>query len=134
MRERPTLYDFMIATDSYTYHYLFIGIFLVVALVFPVLPIILAYFVAPKKPSASKNATYECGMESEGDAWIQFRVQYYIFALLFVVFDIETVFIFPAAIAFRETGLSSFVALMLFIVILAESLIWAWKKNILEWE
>ncbi len=124
----------MIAIDTYTYHYLFIGIFFVVALIFPVLPVLLASRIAPKKPSAIKNASYECGMEAKGDPWIQFRVQYYLFALLFVVFDIETVFIYPCAIAFPAFGLQGFLAMMLFIVILAESLIWAWKKGFLEWE
>lgn len=124
----------MINTDSYSYHYLFIAIFLLIAIVFPLLPVIMASFVTPKKPSESKSASYECGLESEGDSWIQFRIQYYIFALMFVIFDIETVFIYPCSIAFQEIGLSGFLAISLFIVILAESLVWAWKKNILEWE
>ena len=83
------------AANSYLYHYLFIGIFVLFAIVFPLLPIILAHFVAPRKPSAVKNATYECGLEAEGDSWIQFRVQYYIFALIFVIFDVEAIFIYP---------------------------------------
>jgi len=124
----------MIHTDSYSYHYLFIGIFILVAITFPLLPVILAGFVAPKKPSPSKNAIYECGMEAKGDSWIQFRVQYYIFALMFVIFDIETVFIYPCAISFQKMGVPAFLAMVVFILILAESLIWAWKKNILEWE
>ncbi len=124
----------LMSTDTYFYHYLFIGIFVLVALVFPVLPVVLARFVAPRKPSSIKNATYECGMEAKGDSWIQLRVQYYIFALIFVVFDIETVFLFPTAISFQSLGVNAFLAIALFIVILAESLIWAWKKNILEWE
>lgn len=74
-------------TQSYFYHYLFIGIFVLVAIVFPILPIILAKFVAPKKPSPIKNATYECGLEAQGDPWIQFRIQYYLYALIFVIFD-----------------------------------------------
>ena len=124
----------MINTDSYSYHYLFIALFLLIAIVFPLLPVVLAGFVAPKKPSEIKNATYECGMESKGDSWIQFRVQYYVFALMFVIFDIEAVFIFPTAISFQKIGPQAFMAIAIFIVILAESLFWAWKKNILEWE
>ena len=124
----------MIATDSYFYHYLFIGIFVLFAVVFPLLPIVLAYFVAPKKPSPIKNASYECGLEAEGDSWIQFRVQYYIFALLFVIFDVETVFIYPWAVSFQRLGLFAFVEMILFIAILAVGLVYAWRKNLLEWE
>ena len=122
------------ATDSYSYHYLFIGFFLIFALIFPVLPLVLARFVAPKKPSQTKNATYECGLESEGDSWIQFRVQYYIYALIFVIFDIETIYIYPWAVAYRKLGLFAFVEMTLFIAILAVGLIYAWKKKLLEWE
>lgn len=122
------------STDSYFYHYLFIGIFALVALAFPALPIVLARFVAPRKPSDSKNATYECGLESEGDSWIQFRVQYYIFALVFVIFDVEAVFIFPWAIAFQKLGPEAFWAMMLFILFLALGLVYEWRKNALEWD
>lgn len=112
----------------------FLGFFLLIALIFPVLPLILAHFVAPHKPSAIKNATYECGMEATGDSWIQFRVQYYIFALIFVIFDIETVFIYPWAVAFKKLGLFGFVEMVIFIAILAVGLVYAWKKKALEWE
>ena len=122
------------ATDSYFYQYLFIAMFLLFAMVFPVLPIALAWVVAPKKPSAIKNATFECGLESKGDSWIQFRIQYYLFALIFVIFDVETVFIFPWAVAFKELGFFAFVEMILFILILAVGLIYAWKKNVLEWD
>ena len=121
-------------TNSYFYHYLFIGLFGLFAIVFPVLPIVLARFVAPRKPSPSKNATYECGLAAEGDAWIQFRVQYYIFALIFVIFDVETIFIYPWAVSFRELGVFAFWEMILFIAILAVGLIYAWRKKMLEWE
>ena len=121
-------------THSYFYHYLFLAVFVLFAVVFPLLPIILAKFVAPKKPSAIKNATYECGLEAEGDSWIQFRVQYYLFALIFVIFDVETVFIYPWAVSFKELGLFAFVEMALFMAILAVGLVYAWKKNLLEWD
>ena len=121
-------------TSSYGYHYLFLGLFLLFALVFPVLPIIAARFVAPRKPSASKNAEYECGLEAKGESWIQFRVQYYIFALIFVIFDIETAFIYPWAVAFKQLGLFAFGEMILFIAILGFGLVYAWKKQALEWE
>ena len=122
------------AIGSYSYQYLFIGIFLLVAIVFPVLPVILARFIAPRKPSASKNATYECGLESEGDAWIQFRVQYYLFALIFVIFDVETIFIYPWAVAFKSLGMFAFIEMLIFIGILALGLFYAWRKNALNWD
>ena len=122
------------ATDSYFYHYLFIGIFLLIALVFPVLPVVLAHFVAPRKPSAVKNASYECGLEAEGDSWIQFRIQYYLFALIFVIFDVETAFIYPWAVAFKKLGVFAFVEMLIFVAILGVGLIYAWRKNLLEWD
>ena len=122
------------STQSYFYHYLFIGVLVLFAAVFPLLPIVLAKFVAPKKPSASKNDTYECGLAAEGDAWIQFRVQYYLYALLFVIFDVETVFIYPWAVSFKHLGLFAFIEVILFLAILAVGLAYAWKKNLLEWE
>ncbi len=121
-------------TDSYFYHYLFIGLFVLFAIAFPLLPIILAKFVAPKKPSAIKNASYECGLEAEGDSWIQFRIQYYIFALMFVIFDIETIFIYPWAVSFKRLGLFAFVEMFIFIAILGVGLVYAWRKKVLEWD
>ncbi|HXV27683.1 MAG TPA: NADH-quinone oxidoreductase subunit A [bacterium] len=121
-------------TDSYSYHYFFMSVFVLFAIAFPLLPIILAGFVAPKKPSAVKNSSYECGLEAQGDSWIQFRIQYYIYALIFVIFDIETIFIYPWAVAFKKLGLFAFVEMILFIAILSVGLIYAWKKKVLEWE
>ena len=121
-------------TDSYSYHYLFLGIFLAFALVFPVLPILLAKLVAPRKPSPLKQMPYECGIEPVGDPWVQFRVQYYIYALIFVIFDVETIFIYPWAVAFKQLGLLGFVEMLLFIAVLAVGLIYAWKKKALEWD
>ena len=120
--------------NSYLYNYLFLGVFLIVAITFPLLPIILAYFVAPKKPSSIKNATYECGIEAKGDSWIQFKVQYYLYALIFVVFDIETIFIYPWAVAYRSMGLFAFIEMLVFIAILAVGLLYAWRKGILAWK
>lgn len=119
--------------DPYTYHYLFIGIFILIAIVFPLLPILLAKVVAPKKPSPTKNATYECGMETIGETWVQFRVQYYLYALLFVIFDIETIFVYPWAVAFNQLGLFAFIEMIIFLAILAGGWAYAWKKGVLEW-
>lgn len=122
------------SSGSYFYQYLFVGIFFVLALVFAAIPLVLAWFLAPKKPSADKQATYECGLASKGDPWMQYHVQYYLFALIFVIFDIETVFIYPWAVAFKKLGLFAFVEMAIFIAILAFGLIYAWKKKMLEWD
>ncbi len=120
--------------DSYYSSYLFLAIFLGVALIFPVLPLILAKFIAPKKPSAIKQASYECGVEAKGDAWIQIRVQYYIFAIIFLIFDIETIFVFPWAVAYKQLGVFAFAEMMIFLTILIGGWAYAWKKGVLEWD
>ncbi len=120
--------------DSYLYNFLFLGIFFAVAIIFPLLPILLAQFVAPKKPCTIKNATYECGVEAKGDPWIQFKAQYYLYALLFVIFDIETIFIYPWAVAYKSMGHFAFIEMLIFIAILAVGLLYAWRKGILEWK
>lgn len=121
-------------TSEYAYQYLFIGILTVAAIVMAVLPLILARFLAPKKPGASKTAAYECGLESVGDPWVQFRVQYYLYALLFVIFDVEIVFIYPWALVWRSLGWVALVEMALFLAILAVGLAYAWRKGVLEWE
>ncbi len=115
-------------------NYLFLGLFFVGAAVVPLLPVILARFIAPKKPGSVKLEAYECGMETEGDSWVQFRIQYYVFAILFVVFDVEALFIFPWAVVFKTLGTEGLVAMGIFLVILTLGLIYAWQEGALEWE
>ncbi|OGW86808.1 MAG: NADH-quinone oxidoreductase subunit A [Omnitrophica bacterium RIFCSPHIGHO2_02_FULL_46_11] len=119
---------------TYEYQYLFLGIFLLIAIAFPLLPIILARFIAPKKPNPIKTSSYECGMEAKGDSWVQFKAQYYIYALIFVIFDIEVIFIYPWAVAFKQMGLFAFIEMVIFLAILGFGLIYAWKKRVLEWK
>jgi NADH:ubiquinone oxidoreductase subunit 3 (subunit A) len=111
----------------------FIAILAVISLVTPAAPIIIGRFLGPRKPNPMKNATYECGVETVGDTWVQFKVQYYIFALVFLVFDIEVVFLYPWAVAYNRLPLLGMVAGVIFIVTLAEALIYAWRKGALEW-
>ena len=120
--------------SAYFQQYLFIGLLTAVAVVLGVAPLILAKFIAPKKPGKSKQAPYECGLESKGDPWVQFRVQYYVYALLFVIFDVEVVFIYPWALVWKGFGPAIFAEMVLFLAILAVGLIYAWKKGVLEWE
>lgn len=120
--------------NSYEYNYLFIGIFLIIAILFPLIPLALARLIAPKKPNPIKSSSYECGVESKGDSWIQFKAQYYIYALIFVIFDIEVIFIYPWAVAYRQMGLFAFIEMLVFLGILIFGLVYAWRKNILEWK
>ena len=113
--------------------WIFIGIFLLIGLVFPTVPLVAAFFLSPKKPNLLKNETYECGVETVGETWVQFKAQYYIFALMFVVFDVETVFLFPWAVAFKAMPLFMVVEGVFFIALLAGGLIYTWRKGALEW-
>ena len=121
-------------TPLYFQQYLFVGLLALAATVLAVLPLVLARFVAPKKPGHSKQSAYECGLESTGDPWMQFRVQYYLYALLFVIFDVEVVFIYPWALVWKSLGLPAFVEMAIFLGMLGVGLAYAWKKGVLEWE
>ncbi len=114
--------------------YVFLGVFFLAALVVPLLPIVLARFIAPKKPGKVKGQPYECGTEGWGDSWVQFRIQYYLFAILFVVFDVEALFLFPWAVIFKEAGWAGLAAIALFVGIITMGLVYAWQEGALEWE
>lgn len=118
--------------------YLFLAVFLAIAIAFPLGPILLARLWAakysPQKPGEQKNATYECGLESKGDAMIQFKSQYYLYAIIFLIFDVETIFLLPFAVAFTGLSVGAFVAIMIFILLLVEGLAWAWMKGVLTWK
>jgi NADH:ubiquinone oxidoreductase subunit 3 (subunit A) len=111
----------------------FIGVFFSIAWVFPILPIFGARLFAPRKPNAIKQSTYECGVETVGDTWVQFKVQYYIYGLIFLVFDVEMIFLFPWALAYKQLDFFAFGAGLLFIFLLIDALLYAWRKNALEW-
>ena len=112
----------------------FIGLFLLMGAIFPGVPILLnSLILGPKKNNPIKNSVYECGIETVGDTWVQFKVQYCIFALVFVVFDVETIFLFPFAVAYSQVGLFAVFEVTLFILILAGGLVYAWRKGTLQW-
>ena len=111
----------------------FILIFIVIAPILPAVPMIVNWLLGPKKPNLIKQDTYECGVEAVGDSWVQFKVQYYIYALVFVVFDIEAVFLFPIAAAYDQLGLFAIGATLLFILLLADGLAYAWGRGVLKW-
>jgi NADH:ubiquinone oxidoreductase subunit 3 (subunit A) len=113
--------------------WLFIGIFLILAPIFPLLALIIPRLIAPRKPNTLKSQTYECGIETVGETRVQFKVQYYIFALIFLIFDVELVFLYPWAVAFDQLQLFAVLEGVLFIAILIAGLIYAWRKGALEW-
>lgn len=116
--------------------YSFIGLFAVLAIAFGILALVVARLLAPRKPNPVKSSTYECGLETIGETWVQFRAQYYIYALVFVVFDIEAVFLFPWALAYGDKGVGLWALgeLVLFLGILAVGLVYAWRKGALRWQ
>jgi NADH-quinone oxidoreductase subunit A len=116
-----------------------LGVFMIFAIVVPasmlLIPLALTLVgVKPQRPDKVKNETYECGMESIGGSWVRFNFRYYFFALLFVIFDVVTVFIYPWAVNIRTVDWSGFVAMLVFVAILFAGLAYAWKKKALEWK
>lgn len=112
----------------------FVGVMLFAAILLMGVALVGAALLRPKKPSKAKLATYECGMETVGDAWVQFRVQYYIFALIFVLFDVGSVFLFPFAVAYNSLPLFAVGIIALFMLTLLSALLYAWRKGVLQWD
>jgi len=118
--------------------YLLIVVLLVGAAGFALTPLVLAWLWAkkfsPRKPGKDKNAIYECGLESKGDAWVQFKAEYYLYAIIFLIFDVETIFLLPFAVAFNRLSVGAFIAMIVFLLLLVEGLAWAWQKGVLTWK
>jgi NADH-quinone oxidoreductase subunit A len=118
--------------------YLVLLLLIVVAVTFAIGPLAAAWawarFFSPNKPGKDKNSTYECGLESKGDAWIQFRSEYYLYAIIFLVFDVETIFLLPFAVSFTQLSVGAFAAMIVFLLLLVEGLAWAWRKGFLTWK
>ncbi|MEN4013653.1 MAG: NADH-quinone oxidoreductase subunit A [Chloroflexota bacterium] len=114
-------------------NWLYIAIFAFVAFLIPAAAIFIAGLLSPKKPDPVKNATYECGMETVGPSWMQIKVQYYVFTLVFLIFDVEAVLLFPWAVAYNYLPLYAVVEGVLFLVILTGGLVYVWRKGALEW-
>jgi NADH-quinone oxidoreductase subunit A len=115
------------------YNYIFVLLLLFVAVVFAVAPLIIVWIVAPRKRSLAKGDAYECGVRTYGETWVRFRIQYYIYALMFVIFDIETLFLFPWAASYAGLGRIALVEMVVFLLILLVGLIYAWAKGVLRW-
>ena len=113
-----------------------VGLLLIVALVFPVMALGIAFMIRPhpRQNDVEKSLPYECGVDTVGETWIQFRASYFLYALVFVAFDIETVFLYLWAIKFQQLGTFAFVEMFIFLSILVVGLGYAWKKGALEWK
>lgn len=125
--------------EDYFRQYGLIAIFTAVAVIMPtsllVLSRVFAFIrVRPSKPTEIKRSPYECGMELIGGRWVQFNFRYYMFALLFVIFDVETVFLYPWAVHYKQLGLFALIEMMIFVLILLVGWAYAWKHKALEWE
>ncbi|PYQ22534.1 MAG: NADH-quinone oxidoreductase subunit A [Acidobacteria bacterium] len=107
--------------------------FLVVAVAFLVVNLLVWKVIRPSRPSEEKLTTYECGENPTGSAWIQFNIRFYVFALIFIIFDVEAVFLLPWAVVFRQLGRLAFAEGLVFIAILAVALAYVWRKGDLEW-
>lgn len=116
----------------------FIAILLVFAVIFPALPLTISFLfrkvrLRPEAPDPVKGDTYECGVETEGDSWVQFNFRYYLVALVFVVFDVEVLFLYAWAVAYGDILLPGFVAVMVFLAVLVIGYLYDWRKGGLEW-
>jgi NADH-quinone oxidoreductase subunit A len=115
-------------------NYLPILVFLIIGLAVPIVIMVASRIVGMNKPSAVKLAPYECGMPPVGSAHQRFPIKFYIIAMLFIVFDIETVFMFPWAVMFKRLGMFGFIEMGVFVLILVVGYAYVWKKGALEWE
>lgn len=118
---------------SYGALYLYVGLFMLLVAGFVSAVLMLARMLSPSRRSASKSKVYETGESSVTDPWRPFPVRYYVFALLFLIFDVETAFLYPWAVIYRTLGVYGFVEMVVFVVILAAGLVYAWKKGALKW-
>ena len=113
--------------------YFFVLLFAGLAVLFVLGGLILSYLIAQHRPNRIKNTPYECGEIPLGSAWIQFNVGYYLFALLFLIFDVEAAFLYPWAVVLRVIGFPGLIEVGVFLMILILGLVYAWKKGALEW-
>src|SRR5678816_788099 len=119
---------------EYLTKYFPVILFIFVALAFGVVTLLLSYLVQPKYPEPEKLSAYECGSEPFSDARMPFPVRYYIFAMLFVIFDIEVIFLYPWAVVFDKIELIGLIEMLIFIGLFLVAYVYAWRKGALEWD
>lgn len=107
---------------------------LLTAIAFVGVVVALSYAISPRSYNEQKFEAYECGVPTRGKSWMQFRVGYYLFAILFLMFDVETVFLFPWAVVMRDLGTQGLISVLFFFTILVLGLAYAWRKGALEWK
>ncbi|WP_300728616.1 NADH-quinone oxidoreductase subunit A [uncultured Bacteroides sp.] len=112
----------------------FLIVVILTAIALVVAAMTIANLIAPRSTNPQKGEPYECGIPTRGKSWVQFKVGYYLFAILFLMFDIETVFLFPWAVVVQEVGAYALVCIGFFLVVLILGLAYAWKKGALEWK
>ena len=114
-----------------------IAILMIAAIGFAIAPLAMAWVWAKRfsirKPGPVKNATYECGLESKAEGLIQFRPEYYLYAIVFLIFDVEAIFLLPFAVSFSGLTVGASIAMLVFLLLLIEGLVWAWRKGVLTW-
>ena len=120
--------------SGYLTNYFPVVLFILIALIFAIGTLVLSYVVQPRVASAEKSSPYECGSEPISDARMPFPVRYYIIAMLFVIFDVEIIFLYPWAVAFDKIGLFGLIEMMIFISLFLAGYVYAWKKGALEWD
>lgn len=120
-------------TTAYLTNWLYVAAFLAAGAVLVVLILAMEFLVNPRHPTPGKLSTYECGIVPVGDSWHPFAVRYYVFALLFLIFDVEAVFLFPWALELRSLGTAGFIEVAIFIGVLGVGLLYAWRKGALDW-
>jgi len=114
--------------------YTIIGIMFLGAIGFSAAAMILSRLLQPHHPYPEKLETYECGIRTKGSAWVQFKVSYFLYALVFLIFDVETIFLYPWAVKFQSLGLFAIIEMFIFLVILIIGFWYAWKEGALEWQ
>ncbi|WP_338450206.1 NADH-quinone oxidoreductase subunit A [Niallia oryzisoli] len=119
--------------NVYQNNYLIVFIFLILGIILPIVALFFGKLLRPNKPEEAKYTTYESGVDPFGDSRVQFNIAYYIFALMFVIFDVETVFLYPWAVAYEKLGFFALIEMLIFVVMLVIGLIYAWKKKVLKW-
>ena len=117
--------------------YMPIVILMMAAIGFAIFPLVVAWLWSKKfslrKPGPVKNSTYECGLEAKDDLFLRVRPEYYLYAIVFLIFDVEAIFLFPFAVAFTGLGVGASIAMLIFLFLLVEGLVWTWRKGILTW-
>ncbi|MFC1527251.1 NADH-quinone oxidoreductase subunit A [Candidatus Neomarinimicrobiota bacterium] len=108
-------------------------LFILIGAVLLTVALLLAKLISPFRPSKNKLSTYECGEETEGSAWVKFNIRYYVIALVFIIFDVEVLFLFPWAVVYKDLGWLAFIEMAIFLLILIVGLIYVWRKGDLDW-